>query len=225
MRRIKAPQIKVCGITREQEIRWLLEERVDYLGMVLFCPKSKRNLELERAAELLAYEKEREQSTGRTIQTVAVMVSPTKEQLEQAENLGFDFLQLHGAVDPEVLGQATLPVIRAVQISKTGEMTETVNEEGNIVAKLYDAASPGSGKAFDWNRLAEISQNPEQKLFLAGGLTPENVAEAIRTVHPDVVDVSSGVEAEPGKEKGFAGKDKEKIRRFVKAVRAEEDLK
>ena len=223
MRKRKVPQIKVCGITREQEIRWLLEEQVEYLGMVLFCPKSKRNLELERAAELLAYEKEQEQSTGRTIQTVAVMVSPTKEQLEQAENLGFDFLQLHGEVEPELLKQATLPVIRAVQISETGEMTETVNEEGNMVARLYDAASPGSGKAFDWNRLAEISRKPEQKLFLAGGLTPENVAEAIQTVHPDVVDVSSGVEAELTEGKGFAGKEKEKIRRFVKAVRADRD--
>lgn len=132
-----------------------------------------------------------------------------------------DFLQLHGAIEPEILRQATLPVIRAVQISENGEMTETVNEEGNIVAKLYDAASPGSGKAFDWNRLIEISKHPEQKLFLAGGLTPENAAQAVRTVHPDVVDVSSGVEAEPAKEKGFAGKEKEKIRRFVKAVRAE----
>ena len=102
-------------------------------------------------------------------------------------------------------------------------MTESVNGEGNIVAKLYDAASPGSGKAFDWNRLAEISRKQEQKLFLAGGLTPENVAEAIRTVHPDVVDVSSGVEAEPAEGKGFAGKEKEKIRRFVKAVRANRD--
>ena len=222
MKSEKQTQIKVCGITREQEIVWLLEERVDYLGMVLFCPKSKRNLELERAAGLLTYKKEQEQTTGRTIQTVAVMVSPTKEQLEQAETLGFDFLQLHGAIEPEILRQATLPVIRAVQISKTGEMTETVNEEENIVAKLYDAASPGSGKAFDWNRLAEIPKHPEQKLFLAGGLTPENVAKAIRTVHPDVVDVSSGVEAEPTEEKVFAGKEKEKIRRFVKAVRAEE---
>ena len=189
--------------------------------MVLFCPKSKRNLKPERAAGLLAYLKEQEQSTGRTIQTVAVMVSPTKEQLEQVENLGFDFLQLHGAIEPEILRQATLPVIRAVQISENGEMTETVNEEGNVVAKLYDAARPGSGKAFDWNRLTEISKHPEQKLFLAGGLTPENAAQAVRTVHPDVVDVSSGVEAEPAKEKGFAGKEKEKIRRFVKAVRAE----
>lgn len=223
MRRIETPQIKVCGITREQEIRWLLEERVEYLGMVLFCPKSKRNLEIERAAELLAYGKEQEQSTGRTIQTVAVMVSPTREQLEQAETLGFDFLQLHGEVEPGLLQQATLPIIRAVQMSEDKKMTEPVNEEGNIVAKLYDAASPGSGKAFDWNRLAEISRQPEQKLFLAGGLTPENVAEAIQTVHPDVVDVSSGVEAEPAEGKGFAGKEKEKIRRFVKAVRADRD--
>lgn len=221
MRRLKAPQIKVCGITREQEIRWLLEEQVEYLGMVLFCPKSKRNLKPERAAGLLAYLKEQEQSTGRTIQTVAVMVSPTKEQVKQAETLGFDFLQLHGEIEPEILRQATLPVIRAVQISENGEMTEAVNKEGNIVAKLYDAAKPGSGKAFDWNRLTEIPKHPEQKLFLAGGLTPENAAQAVRTVHPDVVDVSSGVEAEPAKEKGFAGKEKEKIRRFVKAVRAE----
>ncbi len=223
MRRIETPQIKVCGITREQEIRWLLEEQVEYLGMVLFCPKSKRNLEVERAAELLAYGKEQEQGTGRTIQTVAVMVSPTKEQLEQAENLGFDFLQLHGEVEPGLLQQARLPVIRAVQIAEDRKMTELVNKEGNIVAKLYDAASPGSGKAFDWNRLAEISRKPEQKLFLAGGLTPENVAEAIQTVHPDVVDVSSGVEAALTEGKGFAGKEKEKIRRFVKAVRVDRD--
>lgn len=225
MRTQDSIQIKICGITREQEIDWLLEEQVEYLGMVLFCPQSKRNLEPERAAELLVYLKEQEKILGRVIQTVAVMVSPTREQMKLAEELGFDFLQLHGRIEPELWKQVKLPVIRAVQVVTNEQMTETVNTDNCVVARLYDAARPGSGKAFDWKWLAEIALPLEIKLFLAGGLTPDNVAEAIRMVHPDVVDVSRGVEADSTADGSFAGKDREKISRFVKAVREQKELK
>lgn len=80
----------------------------------------------------------------------------------------------------------------------------------------------GSEEVYEGNPLQRLKEYHDSfTVDLAGGLTPENAAQAVRTVHPDVVDVSSGVEAEPAKEKGFAGKEKEKIRRFVKAVRAE----
>lgn len=223
-------QIKICGITRECELDWLIEEAVDYVGMVLFCPRSKRNLDRDRAARLVSYLKEKaddnfrfagdgEAFKGKRPKTVAVMISPTEEQMCMAQQAGFDLLQIHGEMKDELLERAPLPVIRAVQVTGGEEIKEVVKETGRVVAGLYDATSPGSGKAFDWNSLAKLSETMQTQIFLAGGLKASNVAEAIRLIHPDVVDVSSSVEAPRYGSREFTGKDREKIRDFVRAVR------
>ena len=126
----------------------------------------------------------------------------------------------------EVHEALRIPVIRAVNVAgETAEDTESIRRQLESVLAdektagiLFDGSSPGAGKAFDWNLLKNI-QKTDKLLFLAGGLTPENAAQAVRTVAPDVVDVSSGVEKKVLPGEAFAGKDTEKIRKFVENVR------
>ena len=198
-------QIKVCGLTSTKEAGWLLEEQVDYAGMVLFFPRSKRNIQPEQAEEII-------RTLGDKIKKVAVVVSPTEEQIGILEELSFDFIQIHGRIRQEVLERLTIPFLRAFNVDNMQEY-EMYKSCEKCAGYVFDAVTPGSGETFDWKRIPDIPKG--DKLFLlAGGLTPDNVAGAIRYVHPGGVDVSSGVERDSGQ-----GKDPEKIRAFVKAVR------
>ncbi len=193
-------QIKICGFTDPKEAGYVSAKDVAFMGMVLFFPKSKRNISINQAKEIMsAAEKE--------IKKVAVVVSPTVEQVQEIEKSGFDYLQVHGELKEDVLTETTIPIIRAYN-GGGGEETSP-----RIAAYLFDAAEPGSGKTFDWTTLSQMKR--EKPWFLAGGLTAENVAKAIAAVHPDVVDISSGVEYTDRK-----GKDPEKIAAFIAAVQA-----
>ena len=130
------------------------------------------------------------------------------EQVKTACALGFDLLQIHGTLTEEALGAASLPVIKAFNVSDLPALSQW-RQRREIYGLLLDAAQPGSGKAFDWNMAAALDRG-EKRLFLAGGLTPENVGEAIRRVHPDGVDVSTGVERPGG-----GGKDPERVLLFL----------
>lgn len=192
-------QIKICGFTDPKEAAFISYPDVSYMGMVLFFEKSKRNISIETAKAIM-------RAADPRIQKVAVVVSPTVEQAKDIEKAGFDYMQVHGALGAEVLSMTRLPVIRAYN----GKAEEEADPR--ICAHLFDAAEPGSGKAFDWKRLAEKKRR--KPWFLAGGLTAENVGRAISLIHPDVVDVSSGVEYTDRK-----GKDPEKIVAFIQAVK------
>ncbi len=225
--------IKICGLTRPEEIGWVTEVGADYLGMVLFCEKSKRNLTLTQAREMLEERKHlRNQSSllhddGRTgemhnrpdiaafPQTVDVMISPTPEQIMCVLDAGFDRLQIHGSLSGEALACVQLPLIKAFNVTDVSTFPQW-QKCPKVAAYLFDAGAPGSGQTFDWNMLTKIPRD-ERPLFLAGGLTPELVAEAIRAVSPDGVDVSSGVEGADGR------KSKEKIEAFVRNVRAADE--
>lgn len=196
-------KIKICGITTPEETEYLPPEEVDFMGMVLFCPKSRRNISLGRAMEIM-------EAAPKEIQKTAVTVSPSLEQALAIEKAGFDCIQIHGALDSRMIRTIHIPIIRAVNMK---EGMPTIEDYAPVRAWLFDAAQPGSGKSFDWNRLAGIPRE-NKKWILAGGLTPVNVGEAIAIVHPDMVDVSSGVEYEDRK-----GKDPEKIAAFIRAVR------
>lgn len=195
--------VKICGITCEKDLDYLAKARPDYAGMILFFPKSKRNISLERAGEL-----RRKMPEG--IQTVAVTVSPTVEQVDAIRDAGFSYLQVHGVLSGEVLERLDrmghpekmevpdmrkLKLIRAFQGAgeeEIAEIQELQNHE-SLAAFLFDAKEPGSGRTFDWEKIPGrgILKKP---FFLSGGLTPGNVRQAVRAVHPDGVDVSSGVE-------------------------------
>lgn len=192
-------KIKICGFTKVEEIAYIENLPVDFMGMVLFFPKSKRNISIERAKEII-------EAVPKDVHKVAVVVSPTVEQVQEIERAGFDFIQIHGTMAEDLWENIHLPVIRAYN----GEAS-AVEDKEKIFAYLLDAASPGSGKSWDWKEASSF--NPKgKKIFLAGGLTPENVKEAVQVLHPYGVDVSSGVERPEG------GKDKEKITKFVEEV-------
>ena len=200
--RMKIPEIKICGLTSVEEAEWVLEEQVDYAGIVLFFPKSKRNLELSQAKEILKV-----LHREKKIKTVAVAVSPTAEQVEDIQEAGFDRIQIHGILSKEAFDRIQIPMIRAFN-GLDRELYEKFHNCHKVEAYLFDAQIPGSGETFDWNILEQIPRD-EKLFFLAGGLNPDNIEEAVR------MDVSSGVEIAPD----IVGKDREKIREFVRKVR------
>ena len=197
-------RIKICGMTRPEDIALVNRLGVDMAGFVLFFPKSRRNLDIDRAAELL------KELDG--VKAVAVTVSPTPEQAEQIQSAGFDYLQIHGELYEETYNCCKLPMIRAFNDFNIREIERCARLDG-IEYFLFDAAEPGSGKRCDRNALSQLPDT-DKKLILAGGLTPDNVAHAIESVRPCMVDVSSGVELPQG------GKDPVLAERFVGAVRA-----
>ncbi len=227
----KKTQVKICGLTRPEEVRWVVEERADYFGIVLFFTKSKRNNSIENARKLIKVcyeecaEKKRADEHFTPPVIVAVTVSPTPEKIKEIENAGFDMVQIHGELSEETLDAVSIPVIRAFHAGDT-ETCKKYDNCPKIAAYLFDAQSPGSGRTFDWNALDDISEGETlsdgKLIFLAGGLHDGNVREAIEHVHPDVVDVSSGVEKDSVAADGAVIKDKEKIKEFIRKVRTDE---
>lgn len=199
-------KIKVCGLTSPKEAAYLNKNHVDFAGFVLFFPKSKRNITIAQAKEIM-------KKLDPSIQKVAVVVSPTPAQAEEICRSGFDYIQIHGNLEETVLSSLTIPALKAFNITDMDHF-HTYQTCPKIKGYVFDAQEPGSGTVFDWNLVSNIPR--DDKLFLlAGGLNPDNVADAIRALSPDGVDVSSGVEY--GKE--VLGKDPEKIQSFVTTVR------
>ena len=238
-------QIKICGITREEEIAYLNETEVSYAGFVIY-EKSKRYISVADAKQIT-------EKLNRNIRKVAVTVSPTKDLIQQITEAGFDILQIHGTCEEAIYENISIPVWRAVNISSIEELKRwrgMENELKKCDAILIDAGDYGSGKTFGWDTDSKAgkqqpNENPREQqvneagslqqvwmeevtlfkqkfaaqntsFILAGGLTPENVAEGIRIFAPDAVDVSSGVEVIAD---GQRGKSRELIREFVEAVR------
>ena len=212
-----AIKIKICGLTRPEEAAYLNEVHADFAGMVVFFPKSKRNISLEQAKKI-------NQQLLPEIKTVAVTVTPTLEQIKQIQEAGFDLIQIHKS--PAELTEKTaeavktfakafsLPILKAFNVADIEDYA-LWRDCPNVAGFVFDAAEPGSGKIFDWTLLQTLPRN--EKLFmLAGGLTSENVSNAVRVLHPDGVDVSSGVEYT---DKNRLGKDPKRIQAFAEAVR------
>jgi phosphoribosylanthranilate isomerase len=202
-------KVKICGLTSPAEARYLNENHVDFAGMVLFFPKSKRNISIEQAMEIMA-------ALDASIKRVAVVVSPSIEQVRQIEAAGFDYVQIHGEIpetETEAEAAIAIPILKAFNVSDMGSY-EKYHNDSRIAGYVFDAIEPGSGKTFDWKLVDNIPRD-EKLLLLAGGLNPDNVRMAIEAVHPDGVDVSSGVENDDK-----AGKNPEKIHDFVAAVKS-----
>ena len=202
-------KVKICGLTSPAEARYLNENHVDFAGMVLFFPKSKRNISIEQAMEIMA-------ALDASIKRVAVVVSPSIEQVRQIEAAGFDYVQIHGEIpetETEAEAAIAIPILKAFNVSDMGSY-EKYHNDSRIAGYVFDAIEPGSGKTFDWKLVDNIPRD-EKLLLLAGGLNPDNVRMAIEAVHPDGVDVSSGVENDDK-----AGKNPEKIRDFVAEVKS-----
>lgn len=202
---LNTTMIKVCGLTEVREAEYLNRLKIDFAGFVLFFPKSKRNISIEKAEEIMKH-------LDKNIKKTAVVVSPAKEQIIDICNSGFDYIQIHGKIEEEVLKMAQIPVLKAFNVDDMDEFKMYSSNE-KIAGYVFDAAEPGSGRTFDWDILSQIER--DSKLFvLAGGLNPDNVRKAVAAVNPDMVDVSSGVENDDG-----FGKDILKIEKFVKQIR------
>lgn len=199
-------QIKICGLTTPTEAMMLNKHQVDYAGMVLFFPKSKRNISIDRAKEII-------EVLDPSIKKVAVVVSPDAGQVKEIEAAGFDYIQIHGTLDSQLLPQIHLPILKAFNVEDMDQYP-CYHSCPQVAGYVFDGTEPGSGKTFDWELVSAIPRD-EKLLLLAGGLHPGNVGEAIVRVQPDGVDVSSGVEYADQ-----PGKDPERVAQFVEAVRA-----
>lgn len=199
-------KVKICGLKNPTDIKCINTLSPDFAGFVMFFEKSHRNISVQTAQELLAL-------LDKNIKSVAVTVSPTEEQLEQIYNLGFDYVQIHGNITDEVLKNSKTPIIRAINVSGTDSLTDLDNYK-NVKGILFDSAVPGSGQGFDWTLLKKLPKT-DKMLFLAGGLTADNVAAAICQVHPYAVDVSSGVELSDK-----SGKDYQLVQEFIKNAKS-----
>ena len=200
--------VKICGITNREDAQTAVEARADALGFV-FYEKSLRHMTIPGAAGIS------KQLPG-FIMRVGVFVNALKQEVVRAiGECGLNLLQFHGDEPPEYCSQFGLMSMKAFRMRDAGTLRELTKYQTN--AWLLDAYSPeaagGTGEKFNWD-LAVEAQKFGKPIFLAGGLTPENVAEAVRKVRPFGVDVSSGVEISPGK------KDPAKVRAFINAVKS-----
>ena len=198
-------KIKLCGLSRTQDIEAANALKPDYIGFV-FAKKSKRRVTHLQAAELKS-------KLNSDIKAVGVFLDDDLDMVASMMNLGIvDVVQLHGAEDEEYLQKlrkiTEKPIIKAFVIRSLDDVKRAEQSSADYV--LLDGGK-GEGKAFDWSLLKEI----KRPYFLAGGLSPENVAEAVKNLNPFAVDVSTGVET-------GGVKDSEKMTAFVAEVRKEE---
>lgn len=204
------PQIKICGLTRTKEAAYLNQIHAQYAGFV-FWENSKRYVDIAQAEEIC-------RCLDKNIMRVAVTVSPAIKLLGQIELAVFDILQVHGELKEEILEKSRISIWQACNLKETADIKKFLWHE-KITGYVIDAGTAGSGRTFDWAASRQILEKARTTLMagktwiLAGGLNSQNVQEAIQIFSPDVVDVSSGVESDCGKEKAlileFAGKVRE----------------
>jgi phosphoribosylanthranilate isomerase len=200
-------RVKVCGITRSADALAAARAGADAVGFV-FYPSSPRYVTPERAREIAA-------TIPPFVSTVGLFVDADVAMVAAAlRTVRLDYLQFHGAESPEFCAQFGVPFLKAVRVKPGVDLLQYAITFGAAKALLLDAfvegVHGGTGQGFDW-RL--IPSNMPIPVILSGGLAPGNVAEAVRTVRPWAVDVSSGVEAEKGI------KDADKIEQFMRGVR------
>ncbi|MDI5985831.1 phosphoribosylanthranilate isomerase [Halomonas sp. M4R5S39] len=198
-------RVKLCGLTRPEDVDAAVAAGADALGFVLW-PGSKRAIDEARLAALAA-------RVPAFVTRVGLFVDQDPELIRRcAEHL--DLLQLHGDESPDFCAVLGRPWIKALRMRDGLDLHALAGAHDGARALLLDAYRPGvpggTGETFDWSR---IPANLAKPVILAGGLTADNVAEAIARVRPFAVDVSGGVEASPGV------KDAGRIAAFIEAVR------
>ena len=179
------------------------EARPDYIGFILNFPKSRRNLSPEQAAALKS-------RLSPEIRAVGVFVDrPAEEIIRAAETVGLDVIQLHGHEDDAYIAalreRTNLPVWKAFRVRSAADLSAAERSSADEI--LLDNGY-GTGEAFDWS----LAGGFNRPFLLAGGLTPERIPQAIRALHPKLVDISSGVETD-------GVKDRDKILAAVRAAR------
>jgi phosphoribosylanthranilate isomerase len=200
-------RVKVCGITRCEDGLAAARLGADAIGFV-FYPPSPRHVTPNQAQEISAV-------IPPFVSTVGLFVNAEPAQVSDTLNrIRLDYLQFHGDESPDYCAQFGVPFLKAVRVRPSVDLLQYATSFSAAKALLLDAyveGTPGgTGQRFDWQLIPATLPLP---MILSGGLEPDNVASAVRTVRPWAVDVSSGVEAAKGI------KDAEKIERFIRGVR------
>jgi phosphoribosylanthranilate isomerase len=203
-----AVRVKICGITRLQDVHDACEAGADALGFV-FYEKSPRHVAIETAAALV-------RELPPFVQSVGLFVNAEPAFIEQVLNrVSLDLLQFHGDETPVDCARFRRPYIKAVRVNRDTDLLKCAADFGAARGLLLDAYVPGvpggTGERFDWGLIPTTLRKP---IVLSGGLTPDNITEAIQRVHPWAVDVSSGVEVSKGI------KDRNKIAQFIAKAKA-----
>ncbi len=203
-------KVKICGITNLEDAAAAVEAGADALGFV-FHPKSPRYILPALAKQIIM---------GLPPLVIAVGVFVDEEQQivrSLMDDCGLELAQLHGHESAAYCHELGRPVLKALRVKDRSSFLALAEFQGRagvrgfVLDAFSDQAYGGTGLVIDWQLAAEVAR--AANVLLAGGLTPDNVAKAIQSVQPYGVDVSSGVEREPGK------KDHEKVRAFIRAVR------
>ncbi|SMO41186.1 phosphoribosylanthranilate isomerase [Fodinibius sediminis] len=204
-------KVKICGITTLADARFVSGALADYLGFI-FYEDSKRHITPAKAGAVINWVEGPE--------CVGVFVNQPLDDVNMiSRQTGIDYVQLHGNENPDYCHLVDKPVIKAIHIGR-GDQPKDIEKRiepylGNVEFLLFDTKLEGqwggTGETFDWQLLDEITD--DLPFFLSGGLTPGNIHEACRLVHPYAVDVASGLESEPGK------KDYDKVEAFMNEMR------
>ena len=200
-------KVKICGITSVPEALAAAGAGADMIGL-MFYDGSPRRVTLAQAAEIA-------RALPPFVLRVGVFVNPAADLVTRAiGDCGLNLLQFHGDEDSDFCTQFGVMSVKALRVQNEDSLKTLANyhTDAFLLDAYSDARMGGTGEKFNWV-LAGEAQKFGKPIFLAGGLTPENVADAVRQVRPFAVDVSSGVEAAPGK------KDAAKVRAFIAAVR------
>ena len=213
---MEAPRVKICGLVRTEDARAAGEAGADYAGAVL-VPGGPRAVSPERAAEL-------GRASGRPLVAVMADLEPAEAEA-RAQVAGASILQLHGDEAPSQVAdlrrRGPWRVWKSLRVRRASEALERARSyagvvDGILLDSWHPARAGGTGRRFEWEAVDELRALLVARgadLVVAGGLSAENVEEAVRRLRPGVVDVSSGVEGGPGR------KDPERIRAFVVAAR------
>lgn len=202
--------VKICGVTREADVETIALSGADAIGLN-FAVASPRRVSRARAKELVR------SVPGGAVTWVGVFVDSTVEEVERIrEEVGLDLLQLHGSETEDLRARLGARAYKALRIGSPDDVEAARRFGGDRL--LVDAKVPGAmggtGETFDWSLVSDLVAR--RRVVLAGGLGPENVERAVRTVRPFGVDTASGVESAPGI------KDAGKIRAFVASARLAE---
>lgn len=199
--------VKICGITSPRDALLAARSGASAVGLV-FWPPSPRFVDRAMARRIV-------EVLPSFVVRVGVFVDQSLDTITRtADDVGLDVIQLHGSEPPALVPCLPRRAVKAIRVGSDSVLDEVRRYGGaGILLDTKDDARPGgTGRVFDWSTAQQV-RSRVSFLVLAGGLTPDNVADAIRIVGPDAVDVSSGVESEPGR------KDPKKLVAFMKAVR------
>lgn len=202
-------RIKVCGMREMAEVAAVVAAGVDAVGLI-FVEQSPRYVDPERAREIVA-------SLPPFVDAVGVFVDQEVARVNEiARYCGLTKVQLHGAESPAYCAEINCRVIKVFQVRASLATADLAAYAGEVSGFLFDTfhekIAGGTGQTFDWQLLQKLS--PPRPVILAGGLTPDNVGEAIRQAHPYAVDLNSGVEFAPGR------KNLDKVRAAIAQVAA-----